>query len=435
MSAFCSERSRPIIVDIAISAPARSIDEQATSTSRLRITSRIEMWCTSTSYIDFSSVSGSMPWDMVRLPCGSMSTHSTRCPSSANATARLSVVVVLATPPFWLANAITWLISTALFAEAHRNPPRGAESPAPIGRRSAMPPAAHRPPWRDHPPLFSSAVPALLDKRLLFVTGKGGVGKSTVAIALGLLAARRGLRTIVAELASQERMQGLFRDDDTGEQFRELELAPGLFTISIDPQHAMEEYLRVKAGPLGQALGSSRLFQAFAMATPGMRELLSIGKVWELAQLKRRTRGAAAYDLVIVDAPATGHGVGLLRTPRTFAEIARVGPIAHQGQTIADTIADPEFTGVIAVATPEEMPVNETMTLADELARDELPLDLVIVNALYPARFKPGEIAELAAALTRTRSALARSAPARGAVRACARGDPARAARPPAGPR
>jgi anion-transporting ArsA/GET3 family ATPase len=253
-------------------------------------------------------------------------------------------------------------------------------------------------------------VPALLDKRLVFVTGKGGVGKSTVAIALGLLAARQGLRTIVAELASQDRIQGLFSEDVERARFRELELEPGLFTISIDPQQAMEEYLRVKAGTLGQALGSSRLFQAFAMATPGMRELLSIGKVWELAQLDRRTRGAAPYDLVIVDAPATGHGVGLLRTPKTFAEIARVGPIAHQGQTIADTIADPEFTGVIAVATPEEMPVNETLTLAEELARDELPLDLVIVNALYPARFEAEEIDELTAALTRTHSKLARSA-------------------------
>jgi anion-transporting ArsA/GET3 family ATPase len=113
---------------------------------------------------------------------------------------------------------------------------------------------------------------------------------------------------------------------------------------------------------------------------------------------------------VIVDAPATGHGVGLLRTPKTFADIARVGPIAHQGRTIADTIADRAFTGVIAVATPEEMPVNETMALADELARDELSLDLVIVNALYPARFEAAEIAELASALSRTRSALARSA-------------------------
>jgi anion-transporting ArsA/GET3 family ATPase len=251
-------------------------------------------------------------------------------------------------------------------------------------------------------------VPDLLDKRLVFVTGKGGVGKSTVAIALGLLAASRGLRTIVAELASQERMQGLF--EQRPEQFREVELAPGLFTISIDPQRAMEEYLRVKGGTLGQALGASRLFQAFAMATPGMRELLSIGKVWELAQLDRRTRGAAPYDMVIVDAPATGHGIGLLRTPRTFADIARVGPIAHQGRTIADTIANHDFTGVVAVATPEEMPVNETLVLRDELARDELPLDLVIVNALYPARFQAEEIAELAAALTRTSSTLARSA-------------------------
>ena len=259
-------------------------------------------------------------------------------------------------------------------------------------------------------PLFSGSVPTLLDKRLLFVTGKGGVGKSTVATALGLVAARRGLRTIVAELASQERIQGLFSENGEGERFREMELKPGLFTISIDPQQAMEEYLRVKAGTLGQALGASRLFQAFAMATPGMRELLSIGKVWELAQLHRRTRGGAPYDLVIVDAPATGHGVGLLRTPRTFADIARVGPIAHQGRTIADTIADPEFTGVVAVATPEEMPINETMALADELARDKLPLDLVVVNGLYPPRFAFDEIAELNDALTKTRSALARSA-------------------------
>jgi anion-transporting ArsA/GET3 family ATPase len=253
-------------------------------------------------------------------------------------------------------------------------------------------------------------VPALLEKRLVFVTGKGGVGKSTVATALGLLAARQGLRTIVAELASQDRIQGLFSENGEREQFREVELEPRLFTISIDPQQAMEEYLRVKAGTLGQALGSSRLFQAFAMATPGMRELLSIGQVWELAQLDRRTRGAAPYDLVIVDAPATGHGVGLLRTPKTFADIARVGPIAHQGRAIADTIADPEFTGVIAVATPEEMPVNETLSLVEELARDELSLDLVIVNALYPARFEAGEIDDLNGALSKTRSALARSA-------------------------
>jgi anion-transporting ArsA/GET3 family ATPase len=248
----------------------------------------------------------------------------------------------------------------------------------------------------------------LLDRRLIFVTGKGGVGKSTVAIALGLLGVRSGRRTIVAELASQERVQRTFAHD--GEHFREVEVAPGLFTISIDPQHSMEEYLRIKTGPLGHALGSSKLFHSFAMATPGMRELLSIGKVWELAQLHRKTRGAASYDLVVVDAPASGHGVGLLRAPRTFAEIARVGPIAHQGQTIAKTIADGDFTAVVAVATPEEMPVNETLSLRDSLARDGLELEAVIVNALYPERFGAEQVAELDEALDSTGSPLGRAA-------------------------
>ncbi|HUE25536.1 MAG TPA: ArsA family ATPase [Solirubrobacteraceae bacterium] len=251
-------------------------------------------------------------------------------------------------------------------------------------------------------------MPALLDKRLIFVTGKGGVGKSTVAAALGVLGARHGLRTVIAELSSQERVQRLF--GCSGRQFEEVRVGPGLFTISIDPQHAMDEYLRVKVGPLGHALGSSRLFQAFAMATPGMRELLSIGKVWELAQLERRTRGAAPYDLVIVDAPATGHGIGLLRTPRTFADIARVGPIAHQGRTIADTIADRSFTGVVAVAIPEEIPVNETLSLCGSLEDEQLAVDLVVLNGLYPMRFDEGEVETLGAALGRSRSQLSRSA-------------------------
>jgi len=251
-------------------------------------------------------------------------------------------------------------------------------------------------------------VRALLDKRLIFVTGKGGVGKSTVAIALGLLAARRGLRTIVAELASQERVQQTF--ERKSDSFREVEVGPGLFAISIDPERAMEEYLRIKVGAVGHVLSNSRLFHALAMATPGLRELLSIGKVWELAQFERRSHGASPYDLVVVDAPATGHGVAILRTPRTFADIARVGPIAHQGRTIASTIGDREFTGVVAVATPEEMPVNETLALHESLAREDLELDAVIVNALYPERFDGEEAADLASALAKTRSSLARSA-------------------------
>ena len=249
---------------------------------------------------------------------------------------------------------------------------------------------------------------SLLDKRLIFVTGKGGVGKTTVAGAIGLLAASRGKRTIVAELSGQNRLQRMF--DRDGGQFREIELVPRLFTISVDPQHAMQEYLHVKTGWVGDLLGTSRVFQAFAMAAPGMRELLSLGKVWELSQPRRRSEGGDRFDLVVVDAPASGHCAGLLRTPRTFAEIARVGPIAHQGQAIAATIADRGFTGVVAVTTAEEMPVNETLWLRETLADDGVPLDLVIVNALYPSRFEDAELADLEGALARARSTLARSA-------------------------
>jgi anion-transporting ArsA/GET3 family ATPase len=243
-------------------------------------------------------------------------------------------------------------------------------------------------------------VPGLFDRRLIFVTGKGGVGKSTVATALGLVGARRGLRTIVAELASQERVGQAF--DRRGRTFEEVELAENLFTISVDSQFAMEEYLRVKTGAVGQALGQSRLFNAFAMATPGMRELLSVGKLWELAQHERRSDGGEVYDLVIVDSPAAGHGVGILRTPRTFAEIARVGPIAHQAGVIAATIADRAFTAIVAVATPEEMPVNETLWLRDALAEEQLTLDATIANACYPQRFTTRERTALAKARKRT---------------------------------
>jgi anion-transporting ArsA/GET3 family ATPase len=256
--------------------------------------------------------------------------------------------------------------------------------------------------------MFESAVPGLLDRRLIFVTGKGGVGKSTVATALGVMAARRGLRTIVAELAAQDRVRQSFEHGESS-SFTEVQLAENLFTISIDHQSAMEEYLRVKTGAVGQALGSSRLFNAFAMATPGMRELLSIGKVWELSQHERRTDGADVYDLVVVDSPAAGHGVGILRTPRSFAEIARVGPIAHQAGAIAATIADPSFTAVVAVATAEEMPVNETLWLRDALADDGLALDATIVNACYPERFTAEEAELLDQAHRRSRSRLKRA--------------------------
>jgi len=233
-------------------------------------------------------------------------------------------------------------------------------------------------------------VPGLSDKRILFVTGKGGVGKSTVAAALGIAAARRGQRTIVAELTGQDRVAAAFGRTDGAGHAHELQLAERLFTISVDPQHALDDYLHLKAGALGGVLSGSRTFHAFLSATPGMRELLGLGKAWELAQTERRSADGEPYDLVVVDAPATGHGIATLRTPRTFAEIAKVGPIANQGKALDATFTDPAQTAVVAVALAEEMPVNETLVLKRRL-RFELGIELadVVVNALVPDRLGP----------------------------------------------
>ncbi|HEX5922477.1 MAG TPA: ArsA-related P-loop ATPase [Baekduia sp.] len=238
----------------------------------------------------------------------------------------------------------------------------------------------------------------LLTKPLLVVTGKGGVGKSTVAAALGMAAAARGQRTIVAEVAARDDISRALRDDvPDGETFVERDLGAGLHHISIDPESALEEYVKDQL-PRGVAdlLASSRMFSYLVAATPGLRELLTVGKVWELAQPDRRTPGAHPYDLVILDAPATGHGVAVLTAPGTFADAARMGPIARQGAIIHGMLADPEQTAIVAVATAEEMPVNETLALRDTL-RDQLGqrFAAVVVNGVLPTRFRRADVAAL----------------------------------------
>ncbi len=255
-------------------------------------------------------------------------------------------------------------------------------------------------------------MPALLDKRLIFVTGKGGVGKTTVAVALGLRAAAQGKRTIVCEVSSQENASRIFEHAEVG--FHEVEMAENLWSISIDPDEAMREYvlLQLKVRAMRDLLFRSRIFGYLAAATPGLKELVTIGKIWELSQLDRKVKNARKYDLVIVDAPATGHGVGFLQTPRTFAAIARVGPIHSQAQRLNSYITDHELTGAAIVALPEEMAVNESAALERDL-REEIgvAVDRIYMNGLYPERFSKAEAARLAE--------LAESEP--GALRAAAR--------------
>jgi anion-transporting ArsA/GET3 family ATPase len=245
-------------------------------------------------------------------------------------------------------------------------------------------------------PATASPPKDLFEHRLLFVTGKGGVGKTTVAAALGLAAAKAGLRTIVCELDARERLHSLFNVSTRG--FEEVELVPDLHAIAIDPQHAIEEYLllQIKVRPVYDMLFKNRVFDYFAAATPGLAELVTIGKVWELAQPDRLKKKSVPYDLVIVDAPATGHALAMLEAPETFKKIARVGPIHRQAGYIQSFLHDPATTAIIAVATAEEMPVNETLDLRAELkARVGLDIALGVVNELEPEFFIDKEIAEL----------------------------------------
>lgn len=279
------------------------------------------------------------------------------------------------------------------------------------------------------PAVGSSRARTVLDRRLVVVTGKGGVGKTTIAAALALVATERRLSTIVVELGDQRRLPDLFATTaDTGKGARAAEktaarrrsdrarqntesrsdrengagaeraLAANLWSVTIDPDQATLEWLQALGGRVpGRVLASSGAFQYFAAAAPGARELVSMIKVWELTRKERWRKHARSYDLVILDAPATGHALGLLHAPYTFGTIARVGPIFGQAEQVRELLLDPAQTAYLAVTHPTEMAVGETLDLRDGL-RSQLgrALDATIVNAALPRRFGGDELERLA---------------------------------------
>jgi anion-transporting ArsA/GET3 family ATPase len=238
---------------------------------------------------------------------------------------------------------------------------------------------------------------SLLHRKLLVLTGKGGVGKTTVSVALGLIAAERGLRTIVVEVGEQRRLAELFGVSPV-QAGAETELRENLWSVSLDPDRALLEWLQSIGGRVsGRVLASSGTFQYFAAAAPGAKELVSMVTIWKLTQDGRgRGKGAGGYDLVILDAPATGHALGLLHSPQTFGAIARVGPIASQTRQVGELLADPARSGYLAVALPTEMAVTEALELQDGLHRQiDRSLDAVIVNGTLPRRFSAAELARI----------------------------------------
>jgi len=242
-------------------------------------------------------------------------------------------------------------------------------------------------------------VTELLARRLLFVTGKGGVGKTTVAAALGMLGAERGKRVLVCETDPKGDLSGLYECGPTS--FTPIGVAPGLFAMSMDTEASLREYLRLnlRVPMVGRIGPVAKAFDFVATAAPGVREILTVGKLcYEVREQH--------FDLVVVDASASGHIVGELGAPVGINELVRVGAIRSQTEWMLEILSDPTRTGVVLVATPEEMPVREALELAGRLKGETgVALAGVVANRVLPELFSRSEQAafEALAATARVR--------------------------------
>ncbi len=229
--------------------------------------------------------------------------------------------------------------------------------------------------------MVGGADASILDRRLVFVTGKGGVGKTSVAAAIASLAAARGQRTLVCEMDAKGSLAAAFDSRPLGFAPREVE--PNLFAMAMNTEDALREYLRlfVRVPFLGKIGPLARTFDFVADAAPGVREILTIGKFcWEAKEHH--------YDLIVVDAEATGHIVSQIGAPLVIRELVQVGLVRDQTDWMLEVLHDPAVTGVAIVTTPEEMPVTETLGLLGRLeAETGVEPTTLVVNRVLPALF------------------------------------------------
>jgi anion-transporting ArsA/GET3 family ATPase len=228
-------------------------------------------------------------------------------------------------------------------------------------------------------------VPELLDRRLLFVTGKGGTGKTTVAAGLALLASQRGKRTLVCEVDAKGDLADFYETGPIAYAAREVQ--PRLFAMAMDTERSLDEYLRLylRVPAMGRLGPLARMFDFVATAAPGVKEILTVGKL--TYEVRERH-----YDLVVVDASASGHVVGQLAAPQAINELVQVGLVRSQTGWMLDILSDPDQTGLVIVATPEEMPVSEALELAERAARSTtVELAAVVINRVLPELFGRGE--------------------------------------------
>ena len=235
----------------------------------------------------------------------------------------------------------------------------------------------------------------LLQRRLIIVTGKGGTGKTTVAAALALGAASRGLRVLVAAMDPDARLAALLGPRSEALHYEPTPMRRGVWVCHIEPFAALGEYLGLQIGSqrLVQPVLRQRGFRQLLLAAPGWRELITLGKVWHLEQMREGDR--PRFDLIVVDAPATGHGLTFLDVPRVVVSAVRAGPLRHHTERVEALIEDRERTLLLPVALAEELPARETIELVTRARRElGVPLDRVLINAVHEPPY-PDDLADL----------------------------------------
>ncbi|WP_373044613.1 ArsA-related P-loop ATPase [Vulgatibacter sp.] len=227
---------------------------------------------------------------------------------------------------------------------------------------------------------------SLLDRRLLFTTGKGGVGKSTVTAALALVAAARGKRVLVCEVNTHERISVLLGGRPAGTEIRRV--ADGVDAVVVRPQESMREYalLQLKYKAVYKAVFENRFVARFLRFIPSLPELVMLGKILHHVREQK-------WDLVLVDAPATGHGITFLRVPQVLIDTVPPGAMRTDAEWMQALLVDPAITAVNLVSLPEELPVNETIELGTAV-RGTLRMapGKVFLNRAYEGRFTPAEL-------------------------------------------
>jgi anion-transporting ArsA/GET3 family ATPase len=233
-----------------------------------------------------------------------------------------------------------------------------------------------------------------LHRQLQYVGGKGGVGKSVVACALARAYRRKGLNVLLVQANAPDSHGPLLEIGHVGPELHEVE--PGFHVVNIHPSNAMKEYalMTLKFEAVYRTVFENRLTRAFLRFVPSLQELTIQGKIWFHCEEKRGDEHR--FDRVVVDCPATGHGIKLLRTAQVIRDASRVGPMAEKTRLMAELVADPARTALHVVTLPEELPVNETFDLVAEVKKSHVaPLGVMFVNQLLPPLFDERSIKSL----------------------------------------